>query len=113
MAKALALAKTGLKLDCEAHKLAASKHDTNAEHFLEGCSEEEVRCRNYSTGHGRQAVRMLCTAVLLHQPGSLKRHATQQGVDLHGWILLRSQIQPDLNVTSFCFRTACFPCRST
>ena len=49
MAKALALAKTGLKLDCEAHKLAASKHDTNAEHFLEGCSEEEVRCSNYST----------------------------------------------------------------
>lgn len=42
MAKALALAKTALKMDSEAHKLAAAKHDTNAEHFLECTSAETV-----------------------------------------------------------------------
>ena len=42
MAKALALAKTALKMDSEAHKLAAAKHDTNAEHLLECASAETV-----------------------------------------------------------------------
>ena len=42
MAKALAMAKTALKMDSEAHKLAAAKHDTNAEHFLECASAETV-----------------------------------------------------------------------
>lgn len=42
MAKALALAMTALKMDSEAHKLAAAKHDTNAEHFLECASAETV-----------------------------------------------------------------------
>jgi hypothetical protein len=44
MSKALALAKVGLKLDNEAHKLACKLNDTNAEHFLECKSEEEVSC---------------------------------------------------------------------
>lgn len=44
MSKALALAKVGLKLDNEAHKLACKLGDTNAEHFLECSSEEEVCC---------------------------------------------------------------------
>ena len=42
MAKALALAKVALKMDSEAHKLAAARHDTNAEHFLELYSAEAV-----------------------------------------------------------------------
>ena len=44
MSKALALAKVGLKLDNEAHKLACKLGETNAEHFLECSSEEEVCC---------------------------------------------------------------------